>query len=331
MLGRRVRSSAEYSRTTRPLLELWPGLEQTLPVARLAELPTPVEPAAELARCLGHAGFPAYVKRDDRTSPVYGGNKVRTLEMLFGRARASGATRVWATGAYGSNHAVATVLHAPRAGLSPGVLLFPQPASWTTLENLRVVLASGCALREAVHWSTLPFGMLRTAGSEHRSGTPYSLMTPGGAVPFGALGYVSAGLELARQVASGLLPAPEKVVVGVGSTCTSAGLLVGFAHAARLGIGFSGAPPELVSVRVTPWPVASHTLIVDLAARTSRLLAKLAGAAELALDRRTLGSRLTVDGRFLGRGYGEATPEGLEAITLFRQTGLCALDATYRA
>ena len=62
-------------------------------------------------------------------------------------------------------------------------------------------------------------------------------LDPGGATALGALGYVSAGLELAQQIARHELPVPRRVIVGVGSTCTSAGLLVGLALAGHLGRG----------------------------------------------------------------------------------------------
>ena len=161
-------------------------------------------------------------------------------------------------------------------------------------------------------------------------------MVPGGATPLGALGYVSAGLELGLQIEAGLLPRPERVLIGVGSTCTSAGLLVGFAHAARLGVGFRSragkpAPPELCSVRVTPWPVTSKTRIVGLAARTAALLAKLCGEPALALSRAELGSRFSVTGAFLGRGYGHATDAGQAALELWRAHAGHALDTTYSA
>jgi D-cysteine desulfhydrase len=226
------------------------------------------------------------------------------------------------------------VLHAPRAGLEPGAILFPQPPSATAAENLRVVLGHCTAVVDLPHWSFLPFGMARVARRARSSGERATVMVPGGATPHGALGYVSAALELAQQVARGELPRPETVVIGVGSTCTSAGLLVGFHHAARLGIGFvdaSGrpAPPRLVSVRVTPWPVTSAWRIVALAVRASRLLADLAGDPALALERATLAAQLEVDGRFLGRGYGHATRAGLEAIDLFGAIDGFALDTTY--
>jgi D-cysteine desulfhydrase len=286
----------------------------------LGDFPTPVERlvALESESALG----PQYVKRDDLSSPRYGGNKVRTLEVLFGAARARGARRILATGAFGSNHAVATVLHAKAAGLEGGAILFPQPPSWAALENLRVTLSHANPLHVLGHWSALPFAMWRHATADT------VVMAPGGATPVGALGYVSAALELAWQVERGELQAPTHVVVGVGSTCTSAGLLVGFEHAVRLGIGFRNKP-TLVSVRVTPWPVTARFRILGLAVRTSRLLAALAEDPALAVEKSVLSSGLSLDGSRLGPGYGKPSAAGLCALELFQRQGLFPLDTTY--
>src|SRR5688572_4214692 len=184
-----------------------------MPWVELGEFPTPVTPFP------AGAGMPenlGYVKRDDLSSPVYGGNKVRTLEVLFGDALARESRTIFATGAYGSNHAVATALHAGRVGLSPRALLFPQPLSWAALENLRVTLALCDAVHALPHWSCLPFSMWQQARRRDLGGV--TLMPPGGASPRGALGYVSAALELAEQIEGGVLPAPARIVLGIGST-----------------------------------------------------------------------------------------------------------------
>jgi D-cysteine desulfhydrase len=313
----------------RPIFDAWPRLKGRVPWVELGDWPTPVESLAPVMAAIG-ARTEAFIKRDDVSSPVYGGNKVRTLEVLFAQAKAEGATHIYSTGAFGSNHAAATVLHAPRAGLVPGVVLFPQPASAAALENIRVIAARSRHNRALLHWSGLPFGMA-AARRAHRNEERAFVMVPGGATPHGALGYVSAALELAHQVRRGELPAPERIVIGVGSTCTSAGLLVGLHHAARLGIGFAGRPPQLVSVRVTPWPITSPIRIARLAAETSDLLAELASDRSLAIPYRELRERLTVDGRFLGWGYGRPTKSGREAIELFRARADMALDTTYSA
>jgi D-cysteine desulfhydrase len=304
-----------------PLLSIWPSLRQKLAPVPLGLFPTPVERLESLERALSCA-VPLYTKRDDLSSPIYGGNKIRTLEVLFGRARAQGARQIVAMGAFGSNHAVATVLHAPAAELEAGAIVFAQPVSWAALENLRVTAARARFFRAVSHWSLLPFA-IRGARSAERA-----LMAPGGATPDGALGYVSAGLELAEQVRRGELEAPRAIFVGVGSTCTSAGLLVGLTLAARFGIGFT-APPALVAVRVTPWPVTSRFRILGLAERTARHLAALASEPSLALRRAELAPMLTVDGGELGAGYGLASESGLRALETFRELGLFALDTTY--
>ncbi|HVJ15251.1 MAG TPA: pyridoxal-phosphate dependent enzyme [Polyangiaceae bacterium] len=313
----------------RALIQVFPELSRELEWASLGELPTPITRATGVMRELGAAGE-LYVKRDDLSSPIYGGNKVRTLELLFGDALRAGAQRIYATGAYGSNHATATVLHAPRVGLEPGAVLFAQPYSQTAADNLRVTLGRSRDRLLLPHWSLLPYGMFAARRRSRRAGRRPYVMVPGGATPLGALGYVSAAFELAEQIRRGELPSPQSIVVGVGSTCTSAGLLVGLHHAARLGIGFEKAP-LLRSIRVSPWPVTARFRILALAVRASRFLAVLTGKPELELSAAELGQRFEVDGGFLGAGYGLPTPSGREAIALFAGAELAGLDTTYSA
>ncbi len=317
----------------RPLFAAWPRIEARMPLAALGDFPTPIESLDAVMREAGAAGFPAFVKRDDRSAEVYGGNKVRTLEVLFGAAKARGATHVFSTGAFGSNHAAATVLHARRAGLAPGVVLFPQPPSEAAAENLQVTISEAETLVALPHWSALPFGMKRAERRIRREGGVAEVMVPGGATPRGAMGYVSAALEVAHQIERGEMPKPRAVVVGVGSTCTTAGLLVGFHHAARMGIGFVDErgrpnPPTVIAVRVTPWPVTAAFRIVRMAMGASEELARLSGEPSLALSYRDLRPLLDLDARELGAGYGQVTPAGLAAIDAFRAHPL-ALDTTY--
>jgi len=313
----------------RALLALFPALQPHAPFAELGQFPTPIVPLSQLATGPIAASADAYVKRDDISSPHYGGNKVRTLESLFGAALDRGCSTVCAVGAYGSNHAVATVLHAGRVGLHSAALLFPQPASRTAYDNLRVTLARADQFRALWHWSAVPFAMWRAERQLFHGSTPL-VMPPGGANPVGALGYVSAALEVAEQVRAGELPEPTRVVLGVGSTCTSSGLLVGFALATRLGLGFSKRP-KVISVRVSPWPVTSRYRIVSLAHRTAQWLHQLSGDARFAFSKAELGQGLEIDGRFLGDGYGKVTPEGLSAMQALAPWGRQALDTTYSA
>jgi D-cysteine desulfhydrase len=312
------------------LIARFPHADERLRVASIGTWPTPVESLGELARALGRGGAPLFVKRDDLSSPVYGGNKVRTLDFFFGEALARGLPRIVATGAYGSNHALATVLHAPRVGLVADVALFPQPPSRTAALGLATTVAHASRVTDVLHWSTLPFRIAELTLRARRPDDPALVMAPGGSSPLGALGYVLAAFELAEQVGSGALPEPKSIFVGLGSNATTAGLLLGFALAARAGIGFAKAP-GLTAVRVTPWPVTSRLRILWLAARKSRLLAERVGDPSAVVEMRDLAPHLRVEGRFLGRGYGYPTKPGLAALELFRSIGSFELDTTYSA
>ena len=86
-------------------------------------------------------------------------------------------------------------------------------------------------------------------------------MPPGGAIPRGCLGFLSAGLELAQQVDSGSMPPPDEIVIALGSTCSSAGLLVGLQLAARLGLGWGRPSATRAGRPAGGTPFTEHTHI----------------------------------------------------------------------
>lgn len=319
-----------------------------VPWAALGDWPTPLDEVQV-------AGTPIWVKREGDSSAAYGGNKVRTLEPWLGHARAAGAERVWAIGAYGSNHAVATVIHAHALGLDAGAIVFPQPASEWAIENAGALIGSGVPIvrlrnvievpfagfaiaardrwfagtgdtrdrvrsiidahvrvrlmssAQLVRWAQATIARLFGAEQAKRS----IVMPPGGATPIGTLGALSAAFELAEQIAAGLAPPPRRIVLPVGSTCTTAGLLSGLALAQAIGL-WRWPLPIVHAVRVTPWPVTSRVMITQLAAYTLARIAQLGGPrAEPG------GVKLVVDRRELGAGYGRITPRAEDAMAAF--------------
>ncbi len=286
-----------------------------VPWVRLGQWPTPVAPIA------GHPDL--WVKREDLTASAYGGNKVRTLEAMFGRARAAGATRIWATGAFGSNHVVATVVHARAVGLEAGALLFPQPPGEPAYANASAIIAAAPRIVTIPSVALLPLAM----AARRREPGAY-VMPPGGATAEGALGALSAAFELAAQVATGAAPWPATIVVPVGSGCTTAGLLAGLHLAHHLGL--APAPPTVHAVRVTPWPVTSRWRLAHLAARTIALIDALRGEVS-PIAEAALRATLAVDGRFLGAGYGHVTAAGEAAAARLADAGLPAVDGVYAA
>src|SRR5271165_3657520 len=105
----------------------------------LGRYPTPVERLDELS---GQESS-LWVKRDDRTNEIYGGNKVRKLEWLLADARARGARRVVTVGAVGSHHVLATTYFGTKEGFEVEAILVPQPATAHALEVLRADLGLG--------------------------------------------------------------------------------------------------------------------------------------------------------------------------------------------
>lgn len=281
--------------------------------------PTPITQLTVGGRAL-------WVKREDLSSPTYGGNKVRTLEVLLAQARDAGRSGIWSLGCYGSNHALAAAMHAPAAGLRAAALLVPQPATPTARDNLAVLLARPGRV-EAPHWLTIPMGGLRMAWSVLRGA--HGWMRPGGATPPGAIGHVSEALEVAEQIEAGDCPPPTELILPYGSGCTTAGLTVGIALARHLGLGFDPLP-RIRAVCIGPRLMTSRTNLLLQIRNTRRYLQEL-GGPDLQRALHPVVQRLQLDRRWVGRGYGHVTQSGRQAITTFAAAGLPGLDTTYSA
>jgi 1-aminocyclopropane-1-carboxylate deaminase/D-cysteine desulfhydrase-like pyridoxal-dependent ACC family enzyme len=304
------------------------ALARHLPRVRVPWVALGVWPTPLTALALD--GQPVWVKHEGEAHPRYGGNKVRTLEVWLGHAQARGARRIWAIGAYGSNHAVATVVHAPTAGLDAGAMVFPQPYSRWAAENCGALVASGCPLIRLGSVIQVPFAAWRLA----RRAPDAVVMPPGGATPIGTFGALSAAFELAEQIAAHQAPPPARIVLAVGSICTAAGLLAGLALAEAVGV-WRWPVPIVHGVRVTPWPVTSRVRTADLARRTLNRVEQL-GGPRVAIGLGALISRLVIDGKELGRGYGRPTPASDAAIQTMDAAALDGaqvprLDGVYAA
>ncbi|MBX3466184.1 MAG: pyridoxal-phosphate dependent enzyme [Planctomycetes bacterium] len=279
-----------------------------LPHVALGAFPTPVEPLEGLSRALGAE---CWVKRDDRAGARYGGNKVRKLELLLGRALARRRRGVVTIGAYGSHHALATAVYARALGLEVDLVLYPQPITAHVLDDLLADHAVGARLVWTPHAALAPLVAEVVARRAPRT----EVVPPGGSSALGTLGYVEGALELADQVRQGLLPAPDCVVVAAGTCGTAAGI--------ALGLELAGLPARVVAVRVVPAAVTNAWLLrrLDL---TARRLLRRAGA------RWSRGPRAPVelDPHELGGGYGVDTPAARAACERFAAEGI-ALETTY--
>jgi 1-aminocyclopropane-1-carboxylate deaminase/D-cysteine desulfhydrase-like pyridoxal-dependent ACC family enzyme len=298
------------------LARRWSGLA-TIPRVPLATLPTPVERFPELPE--GREAAELWVKRDDLTSRRYGGNKVRKLEWLLGDAQARGCTVVVTTGAFGSNHVLATATHAGDLGLRVEAVMLPQPWTPHVETNLRAGVGRGAALAPARSYAGVAARMLSRAAGLRRRGERAYLVPPGGSSSVGVLGYVEAGLELAAQIDAGELPEPDEIVVAFGSGGTLVGL--------SLGLSAAGLTVPVVGVRVTDGYLVARPVLGALARRANRRLRqrdpRFPDVAGPSLR------RFRVEHGFFGSGYGQPSREGAEATALARELGQLTLDPTY--
>jgi len=209
------------TRETPLLFQRWPALEGKIPWTPLAPLETIVQRCRNLEKELGLDSV--WVKRDDMSSPLYGGNKVRKLEFILEHVRQKGYRKVLAIGGIGSNHCVANAIFCNELDLRPVAALVDQPLNEHVRKNLLLDLYLGNEILYA-HGTPGILGKILWAYLRDRS---TYLMMPGGSTPLGTLGFINAALELKGQVDRGEMPEPDHIFVACGSAGTAAGLAVG--------------------------------------------------------------------------------------------------------
>ncbi len=279
--------------------------------------PTPVQPLERLSREVG--GPAIWIKRDDLTSALYGGNKPRKLEFLLGDVRRRGSRAVVTFGVVGSHHALATAIHARPIGVDTTAVLVNGPLHPHAIENLRRTCLHATRTLY-LDWAHLPAVAGAIGGTfVGPINRPY-LIPPGGSSPLGNLGYVSAALELAEQVRAGQMPRPDYVFVPAGSLGTLAGLVVGFALARLetwvVGIAVLG-PPSVTTDRADRMVRRVRKRLIEASPEVRRIGAGF--------------ERFSLRFGSLGSGYGHATPEGAEAAQRLAAFEDIQLDATYTA
>ncbi|MEZ5383009.1 MAG: D-cysteine desulfhydrase family protein [Microthrixaceae bacterium] len=278
----------------------------------LATLPTPLHRCERLSETLG--GPEIWIKRDDCTGLAMGGNKVRKLEFLVGRALAEGASRIGTFGALQSNHARQTAAAAAAVGLDCDLVLTEavprNDADYLHNGNqalFRILGASTHTVRDEADAAAAISGIEDGAAE---AGQIVSWFPMGGSSPVGALGYVAAAIELVEQAVEATVGF-HRIVTATSTGGTYAGLLAG--------MDLLGA-----ATAVTGFDVCEGAAQSRAASRT------LLDALGPMLDRDPVaaGSVDILDG-YCGEGYGIPAPESIEAIELFARTEGILLDPVY--
>ncbi|MFT3926077.1 MAG: pyridoxal-phosphate dependent enzyme [Myxococcales bacterium] len=296
------------------LFERWPALSALAHVP-LAELPTPVE---ELSQISEKVDSGVWIKRDDLSARRYGGNKVRKLEFLLGRAKKKSADTLITAGGVGSHHVFATAFYGREHGFETHAVLTSQPYHPQVEDQLRADLAVGAHLYAATSVSHVVREVIRLTAKLRLQGRRPYVIPIGGSNVWGTLGLVNAGLELATQIDAGLCPDPQAVYLACGSCASVAGV--------ALGLAAGGVDTTVVAVRATDRLLANPLQVRHLIYRAERVLRDLEPRfPEVA--RRAFAS-VVFDHREFGRGYGLSTPASEAALQLAASSGI-ELDPTY--
>ncbi len=307
-----------------PLFERYPLLREKLAHVALGEFPTPVQKLEKLGAQLGVSRL--YIKRDDLSGKLYGGNKPRKLEFILGSALRSKAKEVMTFGGAGSNHALATAIYARQIGLKSISMLMPQPNARYVRRNLLMSQYCGAELHlcgtglESVRNMPLVYTAATYQLLRHRlkkGHLPY-FIHPGGSSLLGVVGFVNAALELREQIGGGEMPEPEYIYVACGTMGTAAGLILGL-RAARLG-------SRVVSVRICGEKFVNTRAMIRLINKTNSLLCSLDASFP-----KSKFSETDVDIRqdYAGNRYALFTDEGMEAVSLMKGCEGIKLDGTY--
>lgn len=297
----------------------FPDLKNSIHPVTLADLPTPIQALDGLCRKLKRENL--WIKRDDLSSFLYGGNKVRKLEFLLGQARYRGAAMLLTMGGTGSNHLLATALHGNSLGFKTVGVVFDQPMTKAVERKLLAYEGAGVELIRIGSKYNLVTGVTwGLARTRIRHGTMPFLIPGGGSNPLGALGFVNAGLELARQIHEGLLPEPKSIFLPYGTGGTAIGLAAG--------LQLAGLATRVKAVRVIDRLVANRPRVEIFARALWRMIKRLDSSVTI---KAPLGHNLDIVQGYIGRGYGYPTKKAQEAHGLFLQEQGLDLELTYTA
>jgi len=285
----------------KPLIfEEYPDLEGKVPWMRLVPTQTPVKKLTKLEKILGINSL--WVKCDDVSSPLYGGNKSRKMEFIYAEVIEQNMKKVLTAGAIGSNQCVANAIFCQKLGLKPIAVMIDQPVTSFVRDNLLLDLYFNNELYYSKE--TIP-----------KSDDIY-YMAPGCSTPLGNLGYLDAAFELKNQVDKGEIPEPDYIFVPTASSGTASGL--------TMGVKLAGLKTHIHAVQTSFSGMANFKAIRRLSKKTQKYLNDL----EVSIPDITF-EHLHYNEDYYGGEYGLPTKKCIEAINLLNAEEGISLEPTY--
>lgn len=288
-----------------------------VPRIRLAHLPTPLELLPRFREAVSPHGPRIWIKRDDCTGLLFGGNKARHNEFLIADALKQGADLVvWGAGVQ-SNNCRQTAAACAKVGLDIHLVLGrgrPATEPDRVQGNLlldQIVGASIEIVEESVG-PALDQKIAEVAERFRQRGRNVYVWDRPVVLPLAALSYAICMAEIVEQSAAiGFQPA-EVFVSSAGST--GAGVALG---AKALGLRY-----PVTSIAPMIWPWDSHEEL----AKTANRAAELVG-----LEVRLTPEDIRFRSEYLGPGYGIPSDAGLEAMQLLARTEGILVEHVYSA
>ena len=292
--------------------EIRDALER-VPRVALAHLPTPFEEVPAFAEALG-GRVRIFIKRDDCTGLLLGGNKARHAEFLMGDALDRDCDLVvWGAGVQ-SNNCRQTAAACAKLGLPCHLYLSRAAASTEPQGNLLLDYLVGAH----VEFTDAPIGpeldaylAAKADGFRGAGRNPY-VWDRTRVVSRAALSYVDCMAEVAEDLEAEGVDAAAVYVSSSGGT--GAGVALG---AQLLGMH---AKVRLICPMLWPWSIPEA-----LAADAN------AAADLLGMPHRLSASDIDADESHIGPGYGMPSKAGQEALHLLARTEAILLDPVYSA
>jgi D-cysteine desulfhydrase len=320
--GWRSRLPKGVGNRTRPLLfERFPRLANAVPWISLGQFPTPATRLEAVERELGYDGE-LWLKREDRSSAIYGGNKVRKMEFLLADALARGRDSLISVGGIGSHQCCATARFAKEFGLGHGAAMFPQPVTAHVHDNLRYQLWCDTELFYSPGYPSTVLKIRSTYEQWQSDGRWPYFVSLGATTPLGILGFVDMMLELREQIDAGMVSTPDRIYTAAGTSGTLAGLLLG-----RKLAGLDDV--EIVGVAINDRTTTNRFVLDYLSDAALDNLRSIEPAFPGSIEPRW--STMEFDRSHFGGSYGIPTHEGMAAIAMLAELENLRLEATYTA
>ena len=301
-------------RDNRDLFTRWPQLATHIGCEPIAELPTPVQALANI-----HATR-AWIKCDNLTHSVYGGNKLRKLEFIIPELKKHNRKGVITLGGVGSNSGVAVAMVCQQLGIPCRIYLFDQEPNAAVAKNLRLMASYGA---ELIHTRNYIEAGLYYYLNWRRLDSRFYFLYAGCSNALSVFGYINALLELKKQIDTQQCPMPDTIIVPVGSCSTLAGLTLASALL-NLPIAIKGV--RVAPAYVGPFPGCTPGLVTALMKEALAMLSR----SYPQYKTMPLPAPIMLD-EYYGEAYGVATSASSVALKTAAEKENLKLDDTYTA